>query len=711
MDQKTKTELLRKYLQKIEPGIYDSRPSGLESMATTDHEMAGLEGGFERLASNQPLSENESAGLEAIVHKKYRPALFIIDNSYAEPPDPWTHFGAGSNRENIEAAILSVGRIELPAHTGIPFGGTGFVVGPGLIMTNRHVAQIFAAGLGTRNLRFKTGMSAGLNLRKERDSSNGTELSVIDIKMIHPYWDMALLQVDGLEVDQKPLLLSTEHTDNLNSPEVAVLGYPAQDPRNDLKLQREIFGDHFDVKRMQPGKLETRQEILSYGNNVSAITHDASTLGGNSGSAVIDVQSGKVLALHFAGLYLKANFAVPTFELAKDQRVVDAGVNFDGSINTSSEWASRWSLADRVGESVGNTPQTSGLQAPANTGGTGGGGVSIGAAGKTVSFTIPLTVTVSLGDPVQTQVTANQNLNSSDSQQEGMFGGQDNSDALVTEAYQRASSSHLGQTAYSTSAALTTAAASSLAYLNDIEKIERTCQEEFDFDTCKFLKQRNTECFVALNSTTALISFRGSQGTRDWIANMQINEQSTEFGMVHGGFLRAYFDIKEKLQAFLDESLGAHNLVLTGHSLGGAVATIAASEWRSRYPIQSIYTFGQPAVGDRAFRNSMERFNETFYRVVNDDDIVTKIPPGYKHVGRKIKLPPNSELRNSANESLGAPEIENSEEMISELEFHQLQGRLYLESQSIGTEGLLPSFSDHKIANYLSKLMRQSNIA
>ena len=49
------------------------------------------------------------------------------------------------------------------------------------------------------------------------------------------------------------------------------------------------------------------------------MTHDASTLGGNSGSAVIDIDSGDIVALHFAGEYLKANYAVPMYELAISQ--------------------------------------------------------------------------------------------------------------------------------------------------------------------------------------------------------------------------------------------------------------------------------------------------------------------------------------------------------------------------------------------------------
>ena len=71
----------------------------------------------------------------------------------------------------------------------------------------------------------------------------------------------------------------------------------------------------------------------SFDRQVQAITHDCSTLGGNSGSAVIDLATGHVIGLHFAGAYLKANYAVASFDLAADKRVVDAGVNFANEVN------------------------------------------------------------------------------------------------------------------------------------------------------------------------------------------------------------------------------------------------------------------------------------------------------------------------------------------------------------------------------------------
>ena len=63
-------------------------------------------------------------------------------------------------------------------------------------------------------------------------------------------------------------------------------------------------------------------------------THDSSTLGGDSGACVIDVETGRVIALHFGGHYLKQNYCVAASDLARDGRVVDAGVPFSSKPRT-----------------------------------------------------------------------------------------------------------------------------------------------------------------------------------------------------------------------------------------------------------------------------------------------------------------------------------------------------------------------------------------
>ena len=70
------------------------------------------------------------------------------------------------------------------------------------------------------------------------------------------------------------------------------------------------------------------KQTASFGKNVNALAHDCSTLGGNSGSTLIDVEAETVLGLHFEGYYLVANYAVPSWQLAANRRLRDEGVLF-----------------------------------------------------------------------------------------------------------------------------------------------------------------------------------------------------------------------------------------------------------------------------------------------------------------------------------------------------------------------------------------------
>jgi endonuclease G len=67
---------------------------------------------------------------------------------------------------------------------------------------------------------------------------------------------------------------------------------------------RDVFGEIYDVKRMAPGKVASRPAGRWY------FTHDCSTLGGNSGSVVVDIDAGRAVGLHFGGAFRQANYAV-----------------------------------------------------------------------------------------------------------------------------------------------------------------------------------------------------------------------------------------------------------------------------------------------------------------------------------------------------------------------------------------------------------------
>jgi endonuclease G, mitochondrial len=382
----------RQGLESIAPA--SARASGgLESVSP---EMTGVKSGLEKLADDrhQDITPNEMFGLEAIVMKENRPVVFIRGDSYDDVGNPWSSLNAPEVKTRLSSLFPLIGRIELPNSTLLPYAGTGFVVGKGLIATNRHVAQIFAQGLGL-TIRYSGG-DAAIDFRRQVDTpenDHSAYLTVRGVEMIHPYWDMALLQVDGLPSDRM-LRLSVRSPELLVNRNIVAVGYPALDPRNDVDLQQKIFGGVYYVKRLQPGVVRVRAQVQSFENRVNAMTHDASTLGGNSGSAIIDVDTGEVVALHFAGEYLKANYAVPMFELARDSRVAPK-LNFDGTVAATSDFDPAWRTVNA--EAAGPPPQATApvqasvpLQSPAAT----------TEDGET-SWIIPLRVTVSVGTPTR----------------------------------------------------------------------------------------------------------------------------------------------------------------------------------------------------------------------------------------------------------------------------------------------------------------------
>ncbi|ADB14979.1 Peptidase S7 flavivirus helicase (NS3) [Pirellula staleyi DSM 6068] len=250
--------------------------------------------------------------LESIVHQM-RPALRVSKNRFERSPIGWEELDA--HRESIERALQATGRLESD-DPSVPYFGTAFLVGDGIALTTRHVVELFANGHGETDLNIKRHRKVWINFNAETEGDTSEVAYVTGIEFIHPYWDVAAIRVEtsrgGLVLESAP---STANTN------ITVIGYPALDMRSDLDIQLRIFESVFNVKRLLPGRLGGEELIESYGNNVLALTHDASTLGGTAGAPVIDIRSGHVVGINFAGVYLKANYAVPSWKLMQDSRV------------------------------------------------------------------------------------------------------------------------------------------------------------------------------------------------------------------------------------------------------------------------------------------------------------------------------------------------------------------------------------------------------
>lgn len=347
---------LRGGLESMGPGPQSgAQEASLRRRSTSEREFATALESLDRLETGGDLNEDQLASLEAIVEPDNRPVIDIVGGRYTDIPWNWPQLGQPDVRARIERAIGAVGRVEVTGNPRIPYGGTGFLVGDGLMMTNRHVAELFTSGLGRLGLRFRSGMASAIDFKQEVVPSPPELFDVADVVMVHPYWDCALLKVRALTGQRTVLTLaSAPPAGQIARRPVVIVGYPAFDPRNEPDLQRRIFRV-FERKRLQPGELKGYGIIHSFEQDVEALTHDVSTLGGNSGSAVIDMETGTVLGLHFAGVRRKANYAVPAWELARDRRVVEAGVSFTQGAPQmpAAPWLRRWS---EIEQRAGVTP-------------------------------------------------------------------------------------------------------------------------------------------------------------------------------------------------------------------------------------------------------------------------------------------------------------------------------------------------------------------
>jgi endonuclease G len=258
--------------------------------------------------------------LETIVLRVGRPVLTVLRNEaqlvFSDTESEVWKERLTNVRDELLLSIPSVGRIEVQNHPSMDWLGTGWLIDREIVVTNRHVAEIFGRQSGNEFI-FRQGLNghpigASIDLLEEVGRP-GEEFTFKLKKILHiepePGPDIAFLAIDPIGTGPLPdPVLLLPQLINSNS-DVAVIGYPARDSRiPDQQLMDSIFGDVYDKKRLAPGRVTQT--------TADRLFHDCSTLGGCSGGAVIDLQSGKAAGLHFAGRFLESNFAVPSVILA-----------------------------------------------------------------------------------------------------------------------------------------------------------------------------------------------------------------------------------------------------------------------------------------------------------------------------------------------------------------------------------------------------------
>lgn len=283
------------------------------------------------------IDHDRDVRLEALVELVGRPALRL---SNGDTPFDTQHPGIGRWAEDLMVSFDSiselsrtVGRVDIETTSGWQHVGTGFVSGPNQIMTNRHVLDAFAEPFpispGTFEMRLTANASINFDADAADDKMRYRIKSVISSgrDRIGGFVDLSKLDMAILEIETEnghsshPNTFSTKWLPTSGVTEVAVFGFPAR-PGQSAAPQgqsaaleywrriREIYQRDFGTKYLSPGEIKFRPGEMEGDKRGWAFSHDATTMGGNSGSVVVSIgdQFGPC-GLHFGGRTLARNMA------------------------------------------------------------------------------------------------------------------------------------------------------------------------------------------------------------------------------------------------------------------------------------------------------------------------------------------------------------------------------------------------------------------
>jgi triacylglycerol lipase len=222
----------------------------------------------------------------------------------------------------------------------------------------------------------------------------------------------------------------------------------------------------------------------------------------------------------------------------------------------------------------------------------------------------------------------------------------------------------------------------------DNPKVAKNKFAALNYDIVKFFDVNGAQAYLLKSSSDYVLSFRGTEVSQpsDVLADLKVRKVPEESGgMVHRGFKKE----TDKLWGSIIETIkDIDKIYVTGHSLGAAMATIAASRIPSK--VIALVTFGSPRVGNRAFVNSL---SVDHYRVQNNCDTVTKVPflfLNFRHHGTHKYMNFYGEFRDLT-----------SWQMIKDMLRSRLKARMKRQ-RFIGV-------FDHMMAHYIAKLEKSSN--
>ena len=237
------------------------------------------------------------------------------------------------------------------------------------------------------------------------------------------------------------------------------------------------------------------------------------------------------------------------------------------------------------------------------------------------------------------------------------------------------------------------AMASELAYESKIDVIARI--NMWGFEESYFFDQNGTQAFLAFDDHDVVLAFRGTEikSFKDWKADFKFTKVAGPFGgRVHAGFSHALDAVWLSVNYRIRMIPGLHKrrLWITGHSLGGGLATIACARLIEAGIVpRALVVYGCPRVGNRKFaKNLNKRMPGRVLRFENNNDVVVRIPPRwwfYRHTGARMYISTNGEVVREPSSWFVFKD--------------RLRGR-WRDFGRLGTDGL----KDHRVPKYVEAL-------
>lgn len=326
-----------------------------EILADSDYSLRVLGAEDEdELAKNR---ERVLGGLETIVRTDGSRPSFIVQNDEvnqaSSPVGKWSNY-IYSSEGFLKEALSCVGRIDVP-WLSAGFAGTGFLVHENLILTNRHVLQEIAEESEEEgwSLYDEITIDFGHEFRS-RDSVNrrklkkvvfcGAEPIILEKEVDHRKLDLALIELEPATAANKPrTVLSVDKAPDWadSGTPIYTVGYPGRPAIGSYvpTLLEQLFQSTYGYKRLAPGEIMKSQQNTG----VWTATHDATTLGGNSGSVILI--AGREYAA--AGLHYGGRFKEPRENWG---HILGKVMNSQNSGKTLDYWLNYYgvNLIDRV---------------------------------------------------------------------------------------------------------------------------------------------------------------------------------------------------------------------------------------------------------------------------------------------------------------------------------------------------------------------------